>query len=44
MDNSIRLKEFRVVSGALRKRDKELGIFFLFFQKGFCLGEEGRMG
>jgi hypothetical protein len=35
VDNSIRLKELQVVSGALRKRDKGLGFFYFLFQKGF---------
>jgi hypothetical protein len=43
VDNSIRLKELQVVSGALRKGDKGLR-FFKFFFKGFFLGEEERMG
>jgi hypothetical protein len=33
VDNSIRLKELQVVSGALRKGDEGLGLPFLF-QKG----------
>jgi hypothetical protein len=33
VDNSIRLKELKVVSGVLRKRDE-----------GFFFGEEGKMG
>jgi hypothetical protein len=32
MDNSIKLKELKVVSGALRKRDEGLGIFFFFLK------------
>jgi hypothetical protein len=43
VDNSIRLKELQVVSGALRKGDEGLGFFILFFKKVF-LGDEGRMG
>ncbi len=35
VDNSIKLKELQLVSGALKKGDDELGIFILFFQKGF---------
>ncbi len=42
MNNSIKLKELQVVSGALRKVDKGLEICFSF-PKGFSLGEEGRM-
>jgi hypothetical protein len=34
VDNSIRLKELQVGSGALRKGDKGLGFLFLF-QNGF---------
>jgi hypothetical protein len=41
MDNSIRLKELQVVSGALKgQRVKN----FFSFSKGFFLGKEGRMG
>jgi hypothetical protein len=43
VDNSIRLKELQLVSGAFRKGDVGLGFFFSF-PKGFFLGEEGRMG
>jgi hypothetical protein len=43
VDNSIRLKELQLVSGALRKGDEGLGFFFSF-PKGCFLGEEGRMG
>jgi hypothetical protein len=43
MDNSIKLKELQVVSGALRKGDEWLG-FFNFFSKGFFWGDDGRMG
>jgi len=43
MDNSIKLKELKVVSGALRKKGRGVRNFFLFFEMGFCSGE-GRMG
>jgi len=42
VDNSIKLKELQVVSGALRKGDEGLE-FFPLFQKGFFFSEEGRM-
>jgi hypothetical protein len=42
VDNSIRLKELRVVNGALRKGEEGLRLFF-FFKRVF-FGEEGRMG
>ncbi len=42
MDNSIRLKELQVVSGALRKGDERLGKKKCF-PKGVFFGEEGRM-
>jgi hypothetical protein len=42
VDNLIKLKELQVVNGTFKKGD-ELGFLFLF-QKGFFLGEEGRMG
>jgi len=42
VDNSNRLKELQVVSGALKEGDKGLGFIFLF-QKGVFFGEEGRM-
>jgi hypothetical protein len=42
VDNSIKLKELQLVSGALRIADEGLGIFFPF-PKGSFLGEEGRM-
>jgi hypothetical protein len=38
MDNLIRLKELQVVSGASRKRDKGLKIYFFFYKRVF-LGE-----
>jgi hypothetical protein len=44
MDNSIRLKELQIVSGALRKRDKELGIFFFFFKRVFVWVRRGGWG
>ncbi len=43
MDNSIRLKELQVASGALRKRDEGLGFSFLF-QKGFFWVRRGGWG
>jgi hypothetical protein len=43
VDNSIRLKELQVVSGALRKGDKGLGFFF-FFSKGFFWVKKRRWG
>jgi hypothetical protein len=43
VDNSIKLKELQVVSGALRKGDKGLVILFCFFKR-FFLGEDGRWG
>ncbi len=45
MDNSIKLKELQVISGALRQGDERLGTFFFLFQKGFFgWGGEGREG
>jgi hypothetical protein len=35
VDNSIKLKELQLVSGVLKKWDEGLGVFILFFQKGF---------
>jgi hypothetical protein len=42
VDNSIKFKELQFVSGALKKGDEALGIFFPF-PNGFFLGEEGKM-
>ncbi len=42
MDNSIRLKELQVVSGAWRKGAR--GFFKKSFSKWFFLGEEARIG
>ncbi len=35
MDNSIKLKNLQVVSGALKKGDKGLGTFFSFSKRVF---------
>jgi hypothetical protein len=43
VDNLIKLKELQVVSGVLKKRGQRVNFLFLL-QKGFFLGEEGRMG
>jgi hypothetical protein len=40
-DNSIKLKELQVVSGALRKKDKGLGIFFNFSKEFFWIRKGG---
>jgi hypothetical protein len=42
VDNSIRLKELQVVSGALKKGHERLRFLF-YFSKGFFLVEERRM-
>jgi hypothetical protein len=44
MDNSIKLKELQVVSGALKKRDEWLEFFFVFFQKGLFWVRRGGWG
>ncbi len=43
MNNSIRLKELQVVSGALSKGDEGLKILFSF-SKGFFFGRGGEDG
>jgi hypothetical protein len=44
VDNSIKLKELQVISGALRQGDERLGTFFFLFQKGFFWVRRGGKG
>ncbi len=41
MDNSIRLKELQVASGALRKGDEGFGFFFFFSKRFFWVRRGG---
>ncbi len=43
VNNSIKLKELQVISGAVRKEDEGGFLKKILFQKVF-LGEEGKMG
>jgi hypothetical protein len=44
VDDSIKLKELQVVSGALKKRDEWLRTTFVLFQNGFFWVRRGEWG